>query len=377
MQPYRDKTAKIAKNRITGTFVGAFWGLVVILIQLYVIKDVYRVTFLSYMMISLFTGVVLYSTVMLNVKDTSYFSCVVFLSITVMHMTDANPFVFVFNRVMDTLIGVGLAIMVNSIHLPRKKNTDILFVSGIDDTILAKNNELAPYSKVELNRLIDTGANFTVSTIRTPASVRESMEGINLKLPVIAMDGAVLYDMNENLYLKKYIMSPSQAETISTFLENEGIIYFTNTIIDNLLVIYYDSLVNEAMKDIYRKKRNSPYRNYVKKHHPVFENIVYLYLIDEKEKVDKLVKKLMEQPWICDFRVVYDDSVDYPGYTYMKIYHKDATREHMLMNLQAMLNMNKIVTFGSIEGKYDVYIQNADKDHMVKKLKKLFEPVGI
>ena len=109
MQPYRDKTAKIAKNRITGTFVGAFWGLVVILIQLYVIKDVYRGTILSYMMISLFTGVVLYSTVMLNVKDTSYFSCVVFLSITVMHMTDANPFVFVFNRVMDTLIGVGLA----------------------------------------------------------------------------------------------------------------------------------------------------------------------------------------------------------------------------------------------------------------------------
>ncbi|HBB46200.1 MAG TPA: FUSC family protein, partial [Blautia sp.] len=62
----------------------------------------------------------IYSTVVLNCKNTAYFSCVVFLSITVMHMTDASPFLFVFNRVLDTLIGVGIALIVNTVHLPRK-----------------------------------------------------------------------------------------------------------------------------------------------------------------------------------------------------------------------------------------------------------------
>ena len=147
-----------------------------------------------------------------------------------MHITDPNPILFVGNRVLDTLIGIGLAIIVNSVHLPRQKNNDILFVSGIDDTLLTSREDLTPYSKVELNRIIDTGAKFTVSTIRTPASVREALDGIRLKLPIIAMDGAVLYDMNENSYLMKYQMSTSQAKVMTDFLDKEGFTYFTNTI---------------------------------------------------------------------------------------------------------------------------------------------------
>ena len=35
------------------------------------------------------------------------------------------------------------------------------------------------------------------------------------------------------------------------------------------------------------------------------------------------------------------------------------------------------MTFGSIEGKYDVYVKDADKDVMVKMLKKIYEPLRI
>ena len=75
--------------------------------------------------------------------------------------------------------------------------------------------------------------------------------------------------------------------------------------------------------------------------------------------------------------MVLADSVNYSGYAHIKIYHKDATREHMLLNLQALLNIEKTVTFGSIEGKYDVIIADSDKNVMVKELKKLYEPVKI
>ena len=86
MQPYHTSMKEMAKKRTTGTFVGAFWGLVVILILLALngnrpggIEE----SFTKYMLISLFTGIVLYSTVVLDCKKSSYFSCVVFLSITV------------------------------------------------------------------------------------------------------------------------------------------------------------------------------------------------------------------------------------------------------------------------------------------------------
>lgn len=378
MQPYHTSMKEMAKKRTTGTFVGAFWGLVVILILLALngnrpggIEE----SFTKYMLISLFTGIVLYSTVVLDCKKSSYFSCVVFLSITVMHITDESPILFVMNRVLDTLIGIGLAIIVNSVHLPRRKHNEILFVSGIDDTILNSGSRLTPYNKVELNRLIENGANFTISTIRTPASVREALEGVNLKLPIIAMDGAVLYDMEENSFLMKYQMSDSQADKMSTFLDDIGITYFTNTVVDDLLVIYYQNLENEAEQGIYERYRKSPYRNYVKVEHPICSNVVYFLVIEKKEKTEQLYQQLMEQEWVSDFRIVLADSMNYPGYAHIKIYHKQATREHMLQNLEALLDIEKTVTFGSIEGKYDVFIANSDRNIMVKELKKRYEPV--
>ena len=378
MQPYHTSMKEMAKKRTTGTFVGAFWGLVVILILLALngnrsggIEE----SFTKYMLISLFTGIVLYSTVVLDCKKSSYFSCVVFLSITVMHITDESPILFVMNRVLDTLIGIGLAIIVNSAHLPRRKHNEILFVSGIDDTILNSGSRLTPYNKVELNRLIENGANFTISTIRTPASVREALEGVNLKLPIIAMDGAVLYDMEENSFLMKYQMSESQADKMSTFLDDMGVTYFTNTVVDDLLVIYYQDLKNEAEQGIYERHRKSPYRNYVKVEHPICSNVFYFLVIEKKEKTEQLYQQLMEQEWVSDFRIVLADSMNYPGYAHIKIYHKQATREHMLQNLEALLDIEKTVTFGSIEGKYDVFIANSDRNIMVKELKKRYEPV--
>ena len=319
----------------------------------------------------------LYSTVLLEITNTSYFSCVVFLSITVMHITDESPLLFVFNRVLDTLIGIALALVVNTVHLPRTKNTDVLFVSGIDDTLLTDKEKMTPYSKIELNRMIEQGAKFTVSTLRTPATVRETLPGVNFKLPIIAMDGAVLYDMKENAYLMSYQMSYLQAKRIIAFLENEHISYFANVVVDDVLVIYYNELGNRAEKDIDRQMRKSPYRNYIKRALPENENVVYIMVVEEKARMEQLYDKLRAQDWADEHKILIYDSTDYPGYAYIKIYHKDATRENMLKNMMALLNVEKVVSFGSIEGKSDVYVEDSNKNIMVKKMKQLFEPVSI
>ena len=43
----------------------------------------------------------------------------------------------------------------------------------MNDTIFGMGKSLSPYAKVELNRLIQEGAQFTISTIQTPATVRD------------------------------------------------------------------------------------------------------------------------------------------------------------------------------------------------------------
>ena len=156
---------------------------------------------------------------MVNKKQASYFSCVVFLSIVVNHLTDANPFLFVWSRVLDTLIGIGLGVLVNACSLPREHRNHILFVSGLDDTLLTEEDHLSAYSKVELNRMISTGAKFTVSTMRTPASLMEPLKDIHLNLPVIVMDGAALYDIKQKKYLYEYVISNDCATKVISFPE--------------------------------------------------------------------------------------------------------------------------------------------------------------
>lgn len=376
IQPYRESSAKMAKQRIGGTFTGAAWGLAVLLILTVSGRNL-QGTMFSYVLISLVTGAVLYTTVLLDNKNASYFSCVVFLSITVIHMTDDNPYLFVYNRVMDTLIGVAMAILMNSVHLPRVKQNDVLFISGVDEALLTKNEKLTPYSKVELNRLIDSGAKFTLSTLRTPASLMESIDGIHLKLPVIVMGGAAIYDINENSYLKTRPIPCGQSQKMAKLLKEQKVNFFANVIIDDVLVIYYETLENEAEKALVKKMRRSPYRNYVKRWLPEQESVVYFMSLAPKDRSEAVHRRFLEQGLEQEYRFVIYDSKDYPGFTYLKIYHPDATREKMRMELMKLLQVEKCVTFGSVAGSCDILIEDSDKNTMVKRLKMAYEPVGI
>ncbi len=379
IQPYTDSTKNMGKKRTIGTLIGAFWGLVLLLILIAVnggrMADMQE-SALQYLLVSVFTGIVLYSTVLLDCTNSSYFSCVVFLSITVNHITDENPFLFVLNRVVDTMIGVVLAILINKVHMPRKKRKDVLFVSGVDDTILTKEMTLTSYSKVELNRLIDDGMKFTISSMRTPASIREALPGVHIKIPVIAMDGAVLYDMNENAYLQKYTMSYDQAQFMTEQLKKYEVAYFANTVVDDLLVIYYESLSNKSMQGVYDRRRKSLYRNYVKTDQPVYENIVYFFCVDTMEKLQKFYDAMQEMQEVSQYRFVLNKSQYFEGYGNIKIYHKDATRENMLEQLKKHMEVEETMTFGSIPGKYDIFVEDSDGNVMVKELKKQFEPIA-
>ena len=46
------------------------------------------------------------------------------MSIVISHVADANIYIFAFNRILDTLIGILIAIVINAIHIPHRKNKD-------------------------------------------------------------------------------------------------------------------------------------------------------------------------------------------------------------------------------------------------------------
>ncbi len=375
IQTYVSNTKKMAKQRTIGTLIGAAYGLFVLLIKHGI--SLYSWHFYKYiyaLFMTLMVGVVLYTTVCIKKKNASYFSCVVFLSIVVNHIEDQNPYLFVWNRFLDTMIGIVVGMGVNRFSLPREKHTDILFISGLDDTLLSGRDNMSDYSRVELNRILDEGAKFTISTMRTPAAIIDVMSDIRLKLPVISMDGAALYDLNEHRYIKTYVISNQSVQQITAIMDCMEIHYFVNAIVDDMLIIYYQDSEDEVYQNLVRKLRRSPYRNYVKRKLPEDEDVIYLMILEKKETIERLYEVLLKQGYTERFKIMKYPSDDYKGYCYIKIYNKNAGKEHMTAYLKKMINVEKTVTFGSVEGKYDVVIENGDSNQVVKTVKKMFEP---
>lgn len=375
IQVYITNSRQNAIQRFIGTVIGAVYGLIFLLLEQKLSLPDGQEEFINALLISGMIVAVLYTTVLLRKKQASYFSCVVFLSIVVNHIGDSNPYLFVWNRFLDTIIGIVIGIGINSFSFPRKKQKDILFISGLDDTLLHKADNLSDYSRIELNRMLDEGVNFTISTMRTPASLMKPMKDIRLKLPVIAMDGAVLYDMNENIYLKVYVISNSMGREILALIHQHRLQCFVNVIIDDMLVIFYTETEDEVQNRLIKEMRKSPYRNYIKSGGLKAEEVVYFMLLYPHQVIEDFYKVLEQNGITEKLKVLKYDSTDYPGYSYIKIYNKNATKENMSAYLKTMLGLNKTVTFGSIQGRYDVVIQPGDTNKVVHELKKRYEPV--
>lgn len=371
MRQYTSETVKMAVQRTIGTFIGAFYGLAVLLgIQCFDSVNVMAV----YCLCSVMIIPVIYTTVLLDKKNASFFSCVVFLSITVTHSFDSNPYLFVLNRVLDTFIGIFIGLALNFVNPFRKRDNETLFISGIDAVLVSRFDTMIPYNKVELNRLLSEGVRFTVSTTRTPASLLTHMSGVNLSLPVIVMDGADLYDIKSNRYLETETLSSEVSLRAESIIAENGYHCFVNTIHDNTLIIYYGDFVNEAEEKLFSELRKSPYRNYTRSEYRTSKSeVLYLMVIDTDERIDNLSRLLCENDIASETRINLSFSVEYPGYTYLKIYSKNACKKNMTEKLMQYVHAEKTVTFGSVEGEYDIFIDDDGGNSAVKTLKRLYE----
>ena len=375
MQPDRISSKSIAKQRICGTFIGALYGLLTILLQYKFLLPL-QLPYACYCaVVALCVMASLYTAVVLKLQSAAYFSCVVYLSITMVHIGDENPCLFVVNRVVDTLLGVGIGMLVNCFQLPRHRQKDTLFVTGLDEVLLTRDSHLSDFSRVELNRMLEEGLPFTIMTMRTPASFLEATQGIRLRFPVILMDGAVIYDPLKNSYPYKCEMSYGQASEIVHALQSIGLESFQNVVDNDNVFIYFHQLNNPGACQIYEQLRRSPYRNYIQHPLPEGEPVVYIMAVDLTEKIEAAYQTLTVRKDATQYKFLCYSSQDYPGYTYLKIYHKDATKTKALKHLKTMTDFQKTYTFGTIPGIYDESVERLPADDVVKLLKRRYEPL--
>ncbi len=370
IQPYRGATYKMAFQQVTGTLIGAVYGLMGILSEMYVL-GIYDTpagyAFSAFIIIPL-----IYTTILLREQNAAYLACSVYLSIVVSHTAEANAFIFVGNRVLDAFIGVAIGITLNAARIPRKRHRNVLFIADFDG-MLSEDEKLTPFSKVEINRMLDKGLRFSISTVKTPAALAEPLKDVNIKLPVIVMDGAALYDFESKSYLKACQMSEQDVKEVRAILKEHGLNCFINSLCEGVPIIYYGELTNKAEKGVYQKKRTSPYRNYMKREPSPEDMIIYLTVIGEDRNIKAVYERLKENGFPEKLKIICSSSKEYSGYSYLRIYDRSANRRNMSEYLRKYSEAEKFLTVGG-SSEDDIPVGKNLND-IVKTVRKNFEPI--
>lgn len=284
---------KTGFTRIIGTFIGGIFGVVVLLAatqlwKLYGINYFFYITVISFMIIP-----IIYVTLLLKKADASYFSCVVFLSITVVHGFDVNPYIFAMNRVIDTLIGIIVSLVINAVHLPRRAQP-ILLACNLDQWTVKNDTFLKNYMIYRLHYMLKYGGKIIFYTRQCIGKALPFISEAAPKLPLIALHGAICYHVKAHKYLLLSRLPYTVVLQILQLIKKEGGHCFVENICHGALHIYYEGLFNDDEEKYYQNHFLIPLHHYICATPPDNQQTACIRIIDCPDRLH-IYQKLLHQ----------------------------------------------------------------------------------
>lgn len=323
MQPFVSNSVKVALNRSVGTLIGGLAGMLLLLAERAWLPKGMPV--LQYFIVSLCVVALIYITVVLKKTSASYITCVVFLSVTISHGADVNPYLFAINRMIDTLLGIAVSLAVNAAHLPRKKDKNTLFITGLDGVLWERGKPISSFSKIRLTHLLNQGARITAVTDRSPASFLPLIGDIPFSLPVIALSGAALYHIPSGTYAYCKTIPRAITDSLHALFAKREVNCFTKAVIHDVLHIYYGRFTNEAQEALYRERHGGHFENYVCAGLPEGHEAICLMIIDTGAMVERLCQEISALSFSAQLRFVRRADRTHPQYAILEVYSAEAT----------------------------------------------------
>lgn len=220
-----------------------------------------------------------------------------------------------------------------------------LYISDLDGTLLNEQSVVSPATARRLNTLIEKGLLFTIATARTPATVVGLMEQVDMRLPVILMTGALVYDLASHQYLA---ISSFPQETATRLIEKTSITDLTPMLyyIDNsLLHVAHRNNLSEAQQAFVNQRIGTPYKKFVTIEGNIIapEKMVLLFYMGEYEKLRTIHDAISSTEGHSSY--LYRDSMQ-PSLGYLEIYPSGTSKATAITQIAQLAQANEIVAFG-------------------------------
>jgi len=220
-----------------------------------------------------------------------------------------------------------------------------LYLSDLDGTLLNSDGLLSVKSAGILNFLLEKGLLFTVATARTSATVLDMFSGVNLNLPLILMNGVVLFDTLKDKNILCHSIDKAAADEILSFFYEKNkapMLYFQK---DGYLEIHYSDLNNKYQMNYVGNRKELLKKVFVYKEQLNVtdgDNLIYIVTLDKPEQIKSIRDSIVESDRVtCAF---YSDN--YTACNFLECMNKNASKATAALELKRLLGVDRIVAFG-------------------------------
>ena len=225
------------------------------------------------------------------------------------------------------------------------KNTR-LYVSDLDGTLMNDQKMISDYTKVKINELTNKGVNFTIATARTAASTLKILKGTDIKMPIILMNGALIYDIKNEKYIKAEIIKKASVNNVLQVLRICNTTGFMYSISEEGFMTYYENLDNEYRKEFYEERVNKYYKTFKQasfEEIASLNDIIYFTLIDVYDNLKLIYDRLKDDNSIdvTFYKDIYEQDL-----WYLEIYSRNASKYNAIRYLREKYSFEKIIGFG-------------------------------
>ena len=370
---HRDRKTSInqAKIRSIGSIIGGYFGMVILYVIEFIFLNLLNLAetniiylIIKFAIVSLALIPLIAITVKLKQVDAVFITCLTYLSATVSLRNGGMPvFQFATNRVLSTLIGVGVALLVNTYLFNIKKtNKNVLFVASLENNFLSKEDEMTPFVKYKLNDLYESQIPLTFATTRTPTSFEYIFSGINVNYPMITMNGACRYRLSNKRYSDVYHIDLEYRKQIDELLETCNMNAFVYTINDHILHSYHNVLVNDGEKTFYTHRKNQSAYSFVRGVLPLDLNPTLYIIVDTLDNINNFIDKANEVNLFDNVRYItylYKKDINGKDYYYLRIFNKLARKENYVNSIMQEKQLDRLIV--SASGRTDLeLVKKAD-----------------
>ena len=222
-----------------------------------------------------------------------------------------------------------------------------LYLSDLDGTLLQPDATVSDYTRSVLNRLADENIHFSVATARTAATVRHILAGVTISAPVILMNGACVYDLKTNRYVKAEDIGAQGRAVLFAALERRQMSGFVYTVDNNRLETFYEQLDNPAAR-AFVAERESRYGKVFQRVDRFAadladKTVVYYSLSDRAEKLEPLARDLGASG---SLRVEFYRDIYQPGHYFLEACALTASKLNAMRFLRQTCGYTAVTCFG-------------------------------